>query len=122
MKQCSAWEKSGVRIIHRPLRYPRDWPITPAEEKGIDVALTIDVVTMAVDREYEVGVVLSTDTDISPALEYVLKRIPKVRMEVAAWHVSYNRALRVEGGHLWCHRLMKADYDRVADYTDYNLA
>ena len=22
---------------------------------------------------------------------------------------------------LWCHRLTKADYDAVADYTDYNI-
>jgi hypothetical protein len=41
------------------------------EEKGIDVALAIDFVTMAVRGEYDVGVIMSTDTDLKPALEAV---------------------------------------------------
>jgi len=48
MKQCSAWVKSGVTVIPRTLQIPsRDWPRERAQEKGIDVALSVDFVTMA---------------------------------------------------------------------------
>ena len=103
------------------MRYPYRYPEEPAEEKGIDVALAIDFVTMAVDDKYDVGVIFSTDTDLCPALEYVVRTCEKT-VEVAAWHgVKHNRGLRVEGAGIWCHRLVKADYDTVADYRDYNM-
>ena len=37
LAQCAAWEKTGAVVIHRTLRYPRDWPNAKPEEKGIDV-------------------------------------------------------------------------------------
>lgn len=36
----------------------------PPREKGIDVRLAIDFTMMAVNREYEVGIVCSSDTDL----------------------------------------------------------
>lgn len=73
-RQLAAWEQSDpkrVRIITRPLRYPPGWPQRkrPGErpsEKGIDVALTIDFAVMAVENEYDVGIMFSTDTDLNP--------------------------------------------------------
>lgn len=60
----------------RPLRYPQGWPgaSLPGEkpgEKGIDVALTMDFAVMAVRRQYEIGIIFSTDTDLKPAIEFV---------------------------------------------------
>lgn len=50
-RQTVAWERSGaVTVIRRPLRYPGDWPTTPAAEKGIDVALAIDLVRLAMTK------------------------------------------------------------------------
>jgi len=47
-RQTDAWTRSGlVTVIRRPLRYPSDWPDTPAAEKGIDVALAVDLARMA---------------------------------------------------------------------------
>src|SRR4051812_33793774 len=46
MRQCDAWEKDGANVITRPLRYPGDWPDSPPEEKGVDVAIAVDMVTM----------------------------------------------------------------------------
>ena len=120
MRQCAAWENKGVVVRPRTLRYPHDWPAKPTEEKGIDVALAIDFVVMAVEGEYDIGVIASTDTDLRPALEYVINR-PGVSAEVVAWHGSVKKGLSIAGQRLWCHRLAKADYDAVADYTDYNL-
>lgn len=125
LRQCTAWQKSDhrVRVITRTLRYPRNWPQERAEEKGIDVALAIDVVAMAVRGEYDVGVVMSTDTDIKPALEAVasLQGNPFPRCEVAAWSSSrsHSRRLSIPGHRLWCHWLDEADYRAIADPTDY---
>lgn len=62
------------------------WPPTDkAEEKGIDVALAIDFVAMAVEDKYDVGVIASCDTDLRPALEFVHRRFGETkRVEVVA--------------------------------------
>ena len=120
MRQCEAWESSGVRVISRPLRYPRGWPAERAQEKGVDIALAIDFVTMAIEREYDVGVIMSTDTDLRPALEFTSTR-PEVRQAaVAAWRGPGRRQrLALPGANLWCHWLDRDDYDAVADLTYY---
>ena len=48
-------------MITRSLRYPQGWPTLPAQEKGIDVALAVDFVKLALEGDYDVGVMLSTD-------------------------------------------------------------
>ena len=71
-RQVATWRQSPlVDMTMRTLRYPRGWPTShqPGEkpqEKGIDVALAIDFVSMAVAGEFEVGVLMSTDTDLKP--------------------------------------------------------
>ena len=121
-KQCEQWQSDGAVVIPRPLRYPPNWPTHRAQEKGIDVALSIDFIAMAVDGDYDVGVIMSTDTDMLPALEFTIKRYGARRVAVAAWHGENSGSrLRVPGySNLWCHRLYRADYDSVADFTNYN--
>ncbi|MCH7801082.1 MAG: NYN domain-containing protein [Chloroflexi bacterium] len=92
-----------------------------AEEKGIDVKMALDIVTMAIDDHYDVGVVVSSDTDLRPAIEYVLNssRLSK-KIEVAAWYSNSHRTrLSLHGVRIWCHRLDRSTYDRLADNTDY---
>jgi uncharacterized LabA/DUF88 family protein len=128
LRQCTAWERSDarIRVITRTLRYPRNWPQEPAQEKGIDVALAIDVATMAIRGEYDIAIVMSTDTDLKPALEAVttLSGNPYPRCEVAAWSSpeGHSRRLSISGKRLWCHWLDGDDYRNVADPTDYTLA
>ena len=109
-------------MIHRGLRYPRDWPNQRAQEKGIDTALAIDFVAMAVDGVYDVGVIMSTDTDLLPALEFVRTRFDEERhVAVAAWRSTNNRRrLSIPGTNIWCHWLNRDDYASVADQTNYN--
>jgi uncharacterized LabA/DUF88 family protein len=128
MRQSDAQEKRGrglVKVITRTLRYPHDWPSTPAQEKGMDVALAVDFVTMAVSGAYDIGVLMSTDTDLVPALEAVFEIDGRSypRCEVAAWSRpgAYSRRLHVPGKKLWCHWLKPEDYAAVEDLTDYNL-
>ncbi|HEX8001698.1 MAG TPA: NYN domain-containing protein [Mycobacteriales bacterium] len=119
-RQMAAWSRSPlVRVVARPLRYPRRWPAEPAQEKGVDVALGIDFVRLAVQGAYDVGVLMSTDTDLVPALEAVLE-LTGVRVEVAAWRAKRaNPRLSVGHDKPWCHHLGRADYDAVHDPTDY---
>lgn len=124
-KQCSAWERQGALVIPRLLRYPPSWPREKAEEKGIDVALAVDYIALAMDGAYDVGIIASTDTDLKPALEFVRSHLKgKCFSEVMAWRSETSRqrlSIEAHGAKLWCHWLDRADYDRVADPTDYNL-
>ena len=124
LRQSTVWERlPKTKVFTRILRYPPDWPKSRAEEKGIDVALAVDFVAMAMRGEYDIGVIMSTDTDLKPALEAVLAMNgnPFPRGELAAWSVpeGYSRRLSIPGKRIWCHWLGESDYRSVADPTDY---
>ena len=121
MKQCAAWQKEGVKVIPRSLRYPLNWPREKAQEKGIDVMLAIDFVTMAMNDEYDIGVMVSGDTDLRPALEYVASLTDPVRtIEVAAWRSpKVRRRLAIKFRNVWCHWLDQTVYASMADQTNY---
>ena len=115
-RKAQAWSQAGAIVIARPLRYLNG----KAQQKGVDVAMAIDIVTMAIDGKYDVGLVASTDTDLKPALEYVIKACPKAHVEVIGWRAaSYQQRLYIAGVKLWCHWLERGDYDAVADPRDY---
>ena len=78
-------------MIARDLRYPAGWPAQPAQEKGIDVALAVDFVMMAARREFDVGVLFSSDTDLVPALEAVVALRPGRRRH-AKWQLGLHPA------------------------------
>lgn len=40
-------------------------------EKGVDVKLSVDLVIGAVDNLYDTAIVISSDTDLIPAIQYV---------------------------------------------------
>jgi len=115
-----------VTVISRDLRYPPDWPMRAAQEKGIDVALAVDYVMMVARRECDVGILFSSDTDLVPALEAVLELRPgdPPACEVAAWAAPgvRPRSLSVRGAHVRRHLLAEAEYWAVADPTDYTLS
>ncbi len=125
-RQTAAWLASSpkVTVTRRTLRYPHDWPNSPAQEKGIDVALAIDFTVMAVRGEYDVGILMSSDTDLKPALEAVVglagaNAYP--RAEVASWSPKSRHASRlaIPQAKLWCHWVDEAAYNAVADARDY---
>lgn len=125
-RQIAAWERDPLtRVFWRALRYPQAWPQEKAQEKGVDVALAVDFVTMAVREEYDVGILMSMDTDLIPALEAVtmLKGDPHPFAEIAAWRSAGRSSgrLRVPGHNLWCHWLDVNDYYAIADARDYNI-
>lgn len=124
-RQTAAWLRSPlVCVLRRPLRYPRNWPQEKAQEKGVDVALAIDFVRLAAQGAYDVGILVSTDSDLKPALEGALEiKTVGVHIEVAAWRAKgANRRLSLHGQLPWCHQLTLADYQAVADRHDYTSA
>lgn len=124
MRQCATWERAGITVVARALRYPPAWPAEPPREKGIDVQIAIDFVAAAVDGRYDIGVIFSTDTDLRPTLEFVAGRFEVLpRAETAAWSApGANKALvATNPRRTWCHYLDAADYPAVHDATDYNV-
>ena len=108
-------------MISRPLRYPANWqPNMPGEQKGVDVALAIDFVDLALDHAYDVGIIGSTDSDLRPALEFVIRRCPTLKPETATWWSDKSqKSLSLAGHVIWCHRLSKQNYQAVCDHNDY---
>lgn len=123
LKQCNIWDQAGVNVITRTLRYPKDWPTSKAVQKGVDVAIAIDFVALAIDEEYDLGVMASTDSDLTPALEFVRRRYRATRrIEVTAWTSPRTKSrLSIPGNNIWCNWLDLADYESIADLTDYNI-
>lgn len=119
-----AWKPGGVEVVTRDLRYPGDWPKSKAEEKGIDVALAIDAVSMAINGQLDVAILATTDTDQRPVLE-AFHGLPMEKppiIEVATWtSPKFSKKLQVKAHHVWSHFLDDAAYRKVRDSRDYNL-
>lgn len=47
-------------------------------EKGIDVKLATDLIVGAVDDKYDVAIVVSSDSDLVPAIDWVRRRMKKM--------------------------------------------
>lgn len=126
-KQVAAWEAAGVVVSQRPLRYPRDWPNTRAQQKGVDVQIATDLVQLYLSNFYDVAMLASTDTDLRPAVEEV-QALAKSRgvahspIFVTAWNSpALNKRLWLIGRPLYCFFLHRADYEAVADSIGYSV-
>lgn len=122
-RQVSLWNATNLVLARtRPLNY-RD-PREP-KEKGIDVMLALDFVTMAMREEYDVGVLFSSDTDLIPALEEVIRMKGEQACEVACWVPSAGngnaRPLGVKRHVIQRHGLEEARYRLIHDPTDYTI-
>ena len=72
-KFLSALELQGFLIERGRIVYDHK-----IREKGVDVKIAIDLVIGAVENEYDTAVVVSSDTDLIPAIKYVISRGKKV--------------------------------------------
>lgn len=114
--QASLWTRDArVHMVRRQLNY-RNWPQQPPVEKGIDVALAVDLIHLAFRRQYQALVLFSGDTDLLPALEMIVS-LRLGHVEVACW--SGAKPLRLAGTNLpYCHFLSPADWTGiVSDWT-----
>lgn len=138
-RQISAWTLLDLRIVvtARELRYPSGWPNShnteeKPREKGVDIAIAVDFVSMAFKQEFETGILFSADTDFKPALEFVWSSSISAKPEVAAWRgdpsngtnkKGYNQRLSLDSNDKFpfCHYLRLSDYEQVKDHTNYTL-
>lgn len=130
-KQNAAWGRDPLtEVVARPLRYPEGWPDSHApgerpQEKGIDVALAMDFAVMGLEKRYDVGIMFSADTDLKPALEYIVGKTRAwgaPRAEVAAWRSPHVRSgrLSISGTPKpYCHWIDEERYELLRDNTDY---
>jgi uncharacterized LabA/DUF88 family protein len=111
--QAAAWTRDRrVQMIRRQLNY-RNWPGQPPTEKGIDVAIAVDLMHLAFRRRYDALVLFSGDTDLLPALETITE-LRLGHIEVACW--SGAKPLRFRGTSLpYCHFLSRTDWEAVVD-------
>jgi len=113
--QKAQWERDRrVQVIRRQLNY-RGWPQLPPQEKGIDVAIAVDLMHLALRRQYDALVLFSSDTDLLPALETIVQ-LRLTHVEVASW--AGFKPLRLPASNPpkpWCHSLSRADWQAVID-------
>ncbi|GAA4774785.1 NYN domain-containing protein [Microbacterium gilvum] len=127
-RQDSNWSRNNKLLpFYSDLRYPENWGQPGCDkprEKGVDVALAVDLVTLAHKGLMDAAIVMSADYDLLPAIETAVKVEDGPRVEVAAWkgqHDSRPLRIRRANGPLWCHWLSQQDYWGVTDDTDYAL-
>lgn len=121
--QMSKWVLDPrVKVLTRPLRYRTVDGVLQVVEKGVDVQLAVDFTTMAVRKQYNFGILVSRDTDLKPALEFVMSPDVQARCEVSSWRAndSARDRLEVRNGRPFCHWIEARDFDEVADFTDYS--
>jgi len=121
-KQAQNWERDPrLRMFRRPLTY-RGWPpgrpapgtrYNPPIEKGVDVALAVELVRLSLMEQarFEALVVFSSDTDLVPALD-LCQLLGGPVIEVACWegaNALQDRQMKLPA----CHYLSEADWRSV---------
>ena len=106
------WERSDrVTVVRRNLQYPSDYPAARASEKGIDVAIAVDMIRLAMSGYMNTAILFSSDNDLMPAVE-VLWGMPQCHVEVASWSGAHR--VRFPGTQQpWCHHLNDTDFHAV---------
>lgn len=125
-RRIESWradDPAVVQIFTRTLRYPPK----QGREKGVDVQIAIDLVALAYDDEYDLAILASADTDLLPAVDFVVKRYKLKMIECVAWKPLPGCEERTaapldsrEGGVLR-RTIAKEDFDRIADRQNYML-
>jgi uncharacterized LabA/DUF88 family protein len=142
-RRHSLMRQLGLTVVERKLRYRWEWDVNREDrrslpdakkstgqtravrvephkkprEKGIDLALGLDVVDLALGRQMDVAVIFSSDTD----LVEVARMVHQMTME-AGHRVSVEAA--VFGRYLmrdydYTHQQSRADFDAARDSFDY---
>jgi len=121
-RRIQAWvaEDPALVALHsRPLRYPPE----RGREKGIDVELALDLLRLALDDEYDVGILASADSDLVPALELVSRRAPgKILETVSLQPLPQCRAaepIDIPGGGVVRRRVSREDFEQIIDRRNF---
>ena len=125
MRAWVAEQPDKVQVFPRPLRYSYQRPA--GEEKGVDVELAIDLVSLALDDVFDVVVLASADTDLIPPLQFVADRMPEKTIVTTMWsplpgfEQDTGRPLDLPRGTVERVQVPKRDFDRIADKRNFYL-
>ena len=118
-RHASQWSSSNLcEMKSRDLKYRfHDDGSFTAQEKGIDVWLATDLIASSIAGSFDAVVVVSTDTDLLPAVEYVLRDTP-THIEIASWSGEgcYPLYFRGQSGRRkipYCHYLSKELFEQI---------
>lgn len=134
----------GVTVIERQLRYRWEWgfdsqglpeaqkslgekrkrtvaPYQRAREKGIDLAIGLDVIDLALQDMMDVAVIVSSDNDLCEAARATHAATIRVkkRVSVEAAVFNENRGPVLLAHYDYTHQLKRADHDACSDSFDY---
>lgn len=123
--------REGVHVFNRPLRYRNQSVTLPdgttqnilvGQEKGIDVRLALDVISLAWQGHYDVACVFSQDQDLSEVADEIrdISRITARWIQIAS-ALPFSPASRNKRGINstdWI-KLDRATYDACIDPRDY---
>ena len=118
LAQASEWTRDRrVTVVPRTLQYiwNPDRAAYEVHEKGIDVLLAIALVREARERNYDVIVLATHDTDLEPAIEEA-SRLGHANIELAGWRGA--KVLRPRCP-VWSTYLDDLAFGRSQDRKDY---
>ena len=121
--QTAEWKRRGgdrLLLRTRKIKYPPPYTDEKPREKGIDVWLAVDLVEMAIRHTVDRAVVVSTDTDLIPALRLATETREDNFVEVVGWEGLGDAAgLLYIPGHRITKRPLRRDlYEALRDDTD----
>ena len=129
-RRLNSWRSEGggcTEVFDRTLKYAGS---KAPREKGIDVLLAIDFVRLALEGHYDVGILASADTDLVPALEFVVDKLGREAVEVATWQATPPNTSAEPLGvavvpgvreQITRRTVPQREFDRMADKRDFNL-
>lgn len=123
--------REGVHVFSRPLRYRNQTvqladgsssSILVGQEKGIDVRLALDVISLAWQGDFDAAIIFSQDQDLSEVADEI-RQIAKhtgkwLQMASAFPNSPTSRNKRGINGSDWI-KLDRATYDACIDTRDY---
>jgi len=134
VKKLAGMGRHGIHIVARPLRY-REKEIrlidgsqltkTVGQEKGIDVRMALDIIRGALEKHFDVALVLSQDQDLSEVADEI-KIIAKqqkrwINMASAFPVSSLSKNTRGINKTDWI-KIDRAMYDACLDLNDYRTS
>jgi uncharacterized LabA/DUF88 family protein len=113
---CELAPRQSSNHAHAPPSLPYRWPNVPAREKGVDVMLAVYFVRAAIEKQADILILASRDTDLLPAVEMAID-LGKAKVETCMWE-NCSR-LRLSRYQLWCTYLSGSDYLASKDRRQY---
>lgn len=81
VREHAQLQKAGIEVIH----------VERMREKGIDVKIATDLIVGAVDDTYDTAIVISSDTDLVPAIDWARLR-KKKKVEYIGFSIPDSRS------------------------------